>query len=79
MESYANSDNVLTLRTNAGGVYYMQVRNSELYITNKWYPQDSIILGWNKDDFSWDLDYPYTLINTRTNDKVRAESVIYTY
>ena len=71
-------DNVVTVQNGAGDLFYFEIAQNHIGNVSKWVVQDSIILGWNRDLWTGsDIDYPYILINTNTNEYVNSEFIQY--
>ncbi|MCH9811824.1 hypothetical protein K0U07_03560 [bacterium] len=71
------NSNILTLYKSDGYYAYVEIYNTHLYKVQNWSVFDQIVIAWNKEKYPWNLDYPFTLINTRTGETVDCESVIY--
>lgn len=71
------NDSILTLTRADGSFFYVEIESSSMYKTKKWSLHDQIIVGWNKDNYSWSPDNPFSIMNTRTGDIVYGESIIY--
>lgn len=72
--------NMITLQDGFGTLYNYEVGSGHMYKLSNWGTNDCIILGWNKDLYSYnDLYFPYILINMNKLEHIDCEYVEYTY
>ena len=75
--SLPNDSSILTLYKIDGTFAFAEITHTHLYKVQDWSIYDQIVVAWNKEQNPWNFDFPFTLINVRTGEKVDCESVIY--
>ena len=72
------NDNIMTMQNGHGLLFYYQVSYNDIDIISTWNSCDCIVLGSNQNLLTEQASsFPYILINTNTNQYVRAEHMQY--